>query len=102
MDWERVIENLHEKGDIPHDVTFTVTGTGLFIPDDEGSHDTTDTKISAHKFILSMVSEVFNKMFNGSLPEKSEIIISDCSYKAFKAMIDLVYNRAPKTESDVR
>ena len=102
MDWKKVIKNLCKKEDIPYDVTFTLTGKGHFMTDDEISCDSKDLKVSAHKFILSMVSEVFNKMFHGSLPEKSEITITDCSYKSFKAMIDKIYNRVKESGAEIR
>ena len=105
MDWENVIKNLNKTGDyIPYDVTFNCTGCGLFMTDDleknQKDQSPNESKVSAHKFILAMVSDVFNRMFNGSLPEKSEIKIEDCSKNGFKTMIDWIYLRVPETETD--
>ena len=36
-------------------------------------------------------SEVFTKMFHGSLPEDTEVEVKGCSADSFQAMIDSIY-----------
>ncbi|XP_055330127.1 BTB/POZ domain-containing protein 1-like [Paramacrobiotus metropolitanus] len=50
----------------------------------------------AHKFVLSISSEVFNAMFNGSLPEKCEAVIElpEIPPEAFDNMLKYLYTDA--------
>ncbi|XP_055307985.1 BTB/POZ domain-containing protein 6-A-like [Sitodiplosis mosellana] len=47
--------------------------------------------VPAHRIILSVGSSVFDTMFNGSLPEKSDISIGDTSAAVFKEFLQLFY-----------
>ncbi|XP_060662723.1 uncharacterized protein LOC132795832 [Drosophila nasuta] len=48
--------------------------------------------ISGHKLLLAMASPVFERMFYGNLPDKTDpIIIPDVQPEAFEAMLDYIY-----------
>lgn len=56
--------------------------------------ETEKLSFSAHRVILSVASDVFETQFYGGLQEpRNEILITDASYKAFKFMIEFIYNR---------
>jgi len=71
---------------IPTDVKF------LFKEEDEDGR-TTVKEINAHKFILSLVSNVFRTGFYGALADDGTIDIKDVQKEPFEAMIDFIYNR---------
>lgn len=48
-------------------------------------------RVPAHKFILATNSDVFGKMFHGSLPEKKEIAIVDASPNGFRWFLRYFY-----------
>lgn len=48
-------------------------------------------RVPAHKFVLYTNSDVFNRMFYGSLPEKDEITIADASPNGFKTFLRYFY-----------
>ncbi|XP_076080162.1 BTB/POZ domain-containing protein 6-B-like [Mytilus galloprovincialis] len=50
------------------------------------------TSIKAHKFMLSSRSAVFHTMFEGSLPEKGEITISDIDDNTFRDILKYFYS----------
>ncbi|XP_063436922.1 BTB/POZ domain-containing protein 2-like [Mytilus trossulus] len=66
------------QNEIMCDVTFRV------------GHDR--TLINAHKFMLSTRSVVFHTMFEGSLPEKGEITISDIDDNTFRDILKYSYS----------
>jgi len=70
---------------IPTDVKF------LF--KEEKEDGTTVKEINAHKFILSLVSDVFRTGFSGAFPDDGTIDIKGVQKEPFKAMIDYIYNR---------
>ncbi|XP_070140438.1 uncharacterized protein [Drosophila kikkawai] len=48
--------------------------------------------IAGHKLLLAMASPVFERMFYGQLPEKTDpIVIPDVQPKAFEAMLEYIY-----------
>ncbi|EDW05544.1 uncharacterized protein LOC6585930 [Drosophila mojavensis] len=48
--------------------------------------------ISGHKLLLAMASPVFERMFYGNLPDKTDpIIIPDVQPEAFEAMLEYIY-----------
>lgn len=55
------------------------------------SDDDQCIRIPAHKFILSLVSEVFCTMFNGSWIECSKVEIVDASVDAFTEFHGIIY-----------
>jgi len=71
---------------IPTDVKF------LFKKEEEDG-STTVNEVSAHKFILALVSDVFRAEFYGALPDESTIDIKDVNKESFDAMINFIYNR---------
>lgn len=53
--------------------------------------------IKAHKFLLASCSESFkDSFFNSSNLQTNEIIIEDCSIRAFRIMVDFIYGRFPR------
>ena len=53
--------------------------------------------IKAHKFLLASCSESFkDSFFNSSNLQTDEIIIEDCSIRAFRIMVDYIYGRFPR------
>ena len=50
--------------------------------------------VKAHKLILAISSEVFNREFYGSLKVEDEIEIVDANKDVFQAMVDFIYNKA--------
>ncbi|CAC5385503.1 BTBD3_6 [Mytilus coruscus] len=67
------------KKEIMCDVTFRV-GT-----DDQSI-------IKAHKYMLASRSPVFYTMFEGSCPEKGEIIVTDINSATFKVLLKYIYS----------
>lgn len=56
-----------------------------------GNDDNNTESVPAHKFLLFTYSDVFEKMFHGSLPEKNTIRISDASANGFRAFLRYFY-----------
>jgi len=54
-------------------------------------------EIRAHKVILALVSDVFEKAFYGGLKDDGSIEIEDATKESFEAMIDFIYTK----ETDV-
>lgn len=50
-------------------------------------------RIPAHKHQLAAESDVFDTMFNGSLPEKGDVKITDASAAAFKEFLRFFYSQ---------
>ena len=54
------------------------------------------TFIMAHKSILAVVSDVFEKEFFGPLKVNgNEILIEDASQEVFEVLVDFIYNKQP-------
>jgi len=70
---------------IPTDIKF------LFKEEEDGM--STAKEINAHRFILSLVSDVFKQGFYGGMPDDGIIEIKDVSKESFEAMIDYIYNK---------
>ena len=82
---------LSENSEIPSDITFK------FTKDVEGHK-----RVTAHKLILAMVSQVFRNMFyvhNTKDRTASEISIEDRSKAAFQTMVEAIYNVKTMKES---
>ena len=93
------VDFLKSETDLPADVTFkfyektkTTDGgldgreVGRFVGD-----------VKAHKFLLATCSQVFKeRFFNSTNHQTNEIIIEDCSIRAFKTMVDFIYGRFPR------
>jgi len=85
-------QSLGSTSSIPTDVKF------VFKEEKKGT--TSVEEIKAHKVILAVVSDVFEKEFFGPLKEvKNEIEIKDIKRDVFEAMIDFVYNKNPFVSS---
>jgi len=70
---------------IPTDVKFE------FEEEEDGI--VTIKEIKAHKFILSLVSDVFRNGFYGGILDDGKIKIKDVTKESFEAMIDFIYDR---------
>merc|ERR1719505_417222 len=84
-------EIISENSESPPDVTFK------FTKDMDG-----DNKVTAHKLILAMVSQVFRSMFfvhNTKDRSVNEITIEDSTKAAFQIMIEAIYNVKTMRES---
>ena len=69
---------------IPKDIKFLFKEEGVV------------TSIMAHKIILAVISDVFEKQFFGSLKEpEHEILIKDAKREVFEVLIDFIYNKQP-------
>ena len=86
---------LKSETDLPADITFkfyekTKTTDGSEVKKFVGD-------LRAHKLLLASCSEVFkDRFFNSSNLETDEIVIEDCSIRAFKVMVDFIYGRFPR------
>ena len=49
-------------------------------------------EVRAHKFILAVVSDVFQKEFYGGMRDDGSVNIQDASRESFEAMINFIYN----------
>jgi len=75
---------LDASSNIPTDVRF------LFASDDGA----TTEEVTAHKLILTLASEVFEREFYGSVKEPiDDIKIVDASKEVFQVMINFIYNK---------
>ena len=79
-DWH---SKLCPDSDLPPDVSFLVQG--------ENGEDR-ETRIEAHKLLLSGVSPVFQGMFYGPMKEIGEVVVKETTPDAFKAMINYIYH----------
>jgi len=68
----------------PADVTFKFTDESGVV-----------RKVKAHKLILAIASDVFNREFFGSMKAEDEIDIVDASQEVFQALVDSIYNKQP-------
>lgn len=62
----------------------------------ESSNNSEETRIDAHKNLLSATSDVFEAMFYGDLKEPAEIRMVDVSDAAFKEFLQYFYQRRVK------
>ena len=90
---------LKSETDLPVDVTFQffekskTTDGGI----EGGESKKFVGVIKAHKFLLASCSECFKEyFFNSSNLQTNEIIIEDCSIRAFRIMVDFIYGRFPR------
>eukprot|EP00092_Neocalanus_flemingeri_P034668 GFUD01037716.1.p1 GENE.GFUD01037716.1~~GFUD01037716.1.p1 ORF type:complete len:300 (-),score=79.98 GFUD01037716.1:61-960(-) len=80
---ENIPKCLNDCFGIPHDVRF------LF---EDNASDVKE--VFAHKFVLSLASDVFKREFYGSMKESGEgIKIVDASQEVFAVMVEFIYNR---------
>lgn len=56
-----------------------------------GSDDHKITRVPAHKHLLAVISDVFEKMFYGELKEIGDVTITDSSVAAFKDFLQFFY-----------
>jgi len=78
-------QSLSTAGRIPTDIQFQF----------EAENDCMSNmkEVRAHKLILGLVSDVFEKQFFGSdIREESTVVIKDATKDAFEAMINFIYN----------
>jgi len=75
-------QSLSAASTIPSDVKF------LFKKENNGV-----TEIKAHKLILALVSDVFEKAFYGGLQDDGIIEIKDATKESFEAMINFIYTK---------
>ena len=76
--------SLSPSSRIPTDIKFV-------FPFEENKRD---EEVRAHKVILAVVSDVFEKEFFGPMKEaNSEIEIKDANPEEFKVMVDFIYNK---------
>jgi len=78
----RVQQSLSSAAGLPTDVKF------LF---KEEKKTGTIEEIHAHKFILALVSDVFQAGFYGGIADEGSIVIKDASKMAFEVMIKFIY-----------
>jgi len=82
----RLPQSLSSASRIPTDIKFVFKV--------EEQEENTSEEVWAHKVILAVVSDVFEKEFFGPLKEaKSEIEIKDAKQEEFKVMLDFIYNK---------
>eukprot|EP00092_Neocalanus_flemingeri_P029234 GFUD01031737.1.p1 GENE.GFUD01031737.1~~GFUD01031737.1.p1 ORF type:complete len:274 (+),score=69.56 GFUD01031737.1:52-873(+) len=80
----RISRCLESASDIPTDVRFLFTR-------EEGA---TIKEVKAHKMILGIASDVFERQFFGALGEpKDDIDIIDVSAEVFTVMVEYIYNK---------
>jgi len=72
---------LDGNSSLPTDVKF------VFKQDDDV------TEVKAHKMILAIASDVFEREFFGSLKSEDEIVIPDVNKEVFQTMINYIYNK---------
>jgi len=83
----RLPSSLSSSSRIPTDIKFVFKVNEV---EDNASFE----EVSAHKVILALVSDVFEKEFFGPMKEdKSEIEIKDAKQEEFKVMLDFIYNK---------
>ena len=84
MAGQNLPNSISDSFGIPHDVKF------LFTNEDNGG----STEVLAHKFVLSLASDVFKREFYGSMKESGEgIKIVDASQEVFSVMVEFIYDK---------
>ena len=63
-----------------------------FIFKEQGDDVKNTQEVRAHKFILALVSDVFQKEFYGGMRDDGSVNIKDASRESFEAMINFIYN----------
>jgi len=80
---KRLFKSLDPESTPPTDVKF------LFKDEEE-----VESELRAHKLILGIASDVFDREFFGSMKEIKEVIdIVDASHDVFRVMIEYIYNK---------
>jgi len=83
---ERLVKCLDTASGPPTDIRF------VFQKVDEGNSNNDMEFVKAHRFILAVASDVFEREFFGTLKESGEDIeIKDATYEVFKTMVDFIY-----------
>jgi len=72
------------------DPSFSKSTDVSFVFGEEGQEV---VEINAHKVILAVVSDVFNREFFGSFTSENRIVIKDAKKEVFQTMIDFIYNK---------
>jgi len=78
-----VQKSLSSASRLPFDIKF------IFKREENGTVHIQD--IRAHKFILALVSDVFEKEFYGGVKDDGTVEIKDASKESFEAMINFIY-----------
>jgi len=79
---------LASSSNIPTDVKFVFTV--------EAGDNSSVKEVNAHKLILALVSDVFEREFFGALKEVENVIkIKDAEQEVFQVMVDCIYNKQP-------
>jgi len=82
---KRLQQSLSAASNIPTDIKF------LFKKENDGV--TAVQEIKAHKLILALVSDVFEKAFYGGFQDDGSIEIKDATKESFEAMINFIYTK---------
>lgn len=69
---------------VPTDIKF------VFKEENDGASSLKEVR--AHKVILALVSDVFEKGFYGDIRDDGCVVIKDASHDSFEAMINFIYN----------
>jgi len=77
-------QSLSSASRIPTDIKFS------FKVENDGA--TSTKEIKAHKFILALVSDVFEKGLYGEMKEDDGVEIKDVTHESFEAMIKFIYS----------
>ena len=86
---------LKTETDLPADVTFKFYEKTKTVDGGEVRKFVGDLK--AHKLLLASCSEVFkDSFFHSSNLQTHEVVIEDCSIRAFRIMVDFIYGRFPR------
>jgi len=86
----RLPQTLSSTSNIPTDVKFVFR--------DNKEENNSVKEVNAHKLILALVSDVFEREFYGTLAKKeveSVIDIEDAQQEVFIVMVDFIYNKQP-------
>ena len=100
--WQTTRPTIRERGkflfnnELLSDVRFVVE-----MCDGEDDNKKRKMAIPAHKFILTMGSPVFFKMFNGEIAETSDSIdLPDCDYESLLELLRYIYSDEAKLNGD--
>ncbi|XP_078362755.1 BTB/POZ domain-containing protein 6-like [Oculina patagonica] len=100
--WQMTTATIRERGkfllnnELLSDVTFVVETS-----DGEDDNKKRKMAIPAHKFILSMSSPVFFKMFYGEMAETSDSIdLPDCEYEGLLELLRYIYSDEAKLNGE--
>ena len=89
---------LRDDSNIPTDISFKVEECNT----DNHEIEFQSEVVKAHKFILSMASDIFRDQFMGTLKEENTIIeVKDTTIAAFKEFINLIYTKQITTITNI-